>query len=209
MYQDTRQAAPAAKSILYIAAAVTLIFLSSSVLYSQPRRQIRSEQLEPRQKALRNLEVSDERPPERTDEPLPAYEQSQQDFEQLQVLNNNLAEIASSNPLLDYRQIEKNVAEINKRAARLKTNLVFPVPEKDGKPKKGEQRLTAEAMKSAVDALNAFIKSFVENPVFQQLGVLDVEQSAKAMRDLEEIIRLSEQIQKRAGALIKAAGKQP
>jgi len=43
--------------------------------------------------------------------------------------------------------------------------------------------------------------------MFQQLGTVDANHSAKARRDLDSIIRLSEQIRRRAEVLNKAAGK--
>jgi hypothetical protein len=51
------------------------------------------------------------------------------------------------------------------------------------------------------------VKSFVWNPVFQQSGIIDVQNSAKARRDLEGILKLSEQIRKFADAVGKNSGK--
>jgi hypothetical protein len=162
--------------------------------------------IEARQRDLVNLERRRDLPPKHRDQRL-LYQQLREDFVQLQLINNNLSTLAGSTPTLDYEQIRKDVAEVNKLAARLKANFSFPEPEKGEKPKKEPGEFTPEAFKSALKALNSLVKSFVENPVFQQLKVIDVEYSIRASRDLEDIIRLSEQIHKRAEVLNKAARK--
>ena len=208
MCQDKRRIWPAAYSLLRIAAAFTLILLSASAFRSSAQSPVRKATIEERQGALRGVKKVNRKPSEVSAEPLPpAYEQSREDFALLQVINSHLSEAVGSSHEFDYRQIAKNAAEVRKRAARLKANLLLPELEKDEKLKKGEEGLTTEALKSAVGNLNALIKSFVENPVFQQPNVLDVDYSVKARRDLEGIIKLSERIQRRAEALSKTAGK--
>ena len=44
--------------------------------------------------------------------------------------------------------------------------------------------------------LKQAIDSFVENPVFEKFGVIDAQLSAKAGRDLEQIITTSTQLKK-------------
>ena len=67
--------------------------------------------------------------------------------------------------------------------------------------------VSSEELTSAAASLNALVNSFVWNPVFQRPGVIDLELSAKASRDLEGIIRLSEQIRRSAEGLGKVAGR--
>lgn len=189
--------------------AAALIFLSwgASKIQAQANRDLRlNRTIEARQKALRDLEASKELPPPPR-EPRLLYEQLKEDFEQLQVINNNLSTTIDSGSALDYEQIRKDAAEVNRRAARLKANFSLPEPAKGEKPKKEQGEFTPEGLKWALKALNSLVKSFVENPVFQQLQVIDVESSKRASRDLEGIIRLSEQIYKRAEVLNKAPGK--
>jgi hypothetical protein len=58
-------------------------------------------------------------------------------------------------------------------------------------------------MKDALVTMVKRIDSFTENPVFKVPDVIDVQQSAKANRDLRHIILLSEGIRKTAERLNK------
>ena len=223
MRRYIRRARPARYSVFAIDAIVTLIFLSAGAMHNQAqrgspaqsrrgnqapsRRDMRpNKSIVERQRELLNLEKKKELPSRAREERL-SYQQLKLDFEQLQILNNNLFTVVDSRAALDYAQIRKDVAEINRLAVRLKANFSLPEPEKDQNPKKEPGELTPEAFKFALKALDSLIQSFVKNPVFQQLNVIDVESSMRASRDLEGIIRLSEQIHKRAEVLNKVAGK--
>jgi hypothetical protein len=213
MCRDIRRARLASYSVLAIHAASAIIFLSLGALHDRAQAQTARERrlnrtIEERQKALLDLENNRERASKPPEQNL-LYQQLKQDFEQLQVLNNNLSLVVSSSRTLDYEQIEKDAEEIRKRALRLKANFSLPEPGKTEKPKKNKEELTPEALRSALKDLDSLIKSFVENPVFQHLKVMNVGYSMKASRDLEDIIKLSAQIHKRAQVLSKAAGHNP
>ncbi|HKR00787.1 MAG TPA: hypothetical protein VJT09_08940 [Pyrinomonadaceae bacterium] len=193
--------------VLRLAAVVALILLPAGAMSGRAQSPTRNPTIEERQVSLRGVKRENPKSPEAVPVPNPAYEQSKEDFETLQVINGRLAGVARSNLEPDYWQVGKEAAELRKRAARLRVNLLLPEPEKSAKDKKREEALAHAPLKSAIDFLNSLIKRFVENPVFQQPNVLDVEHSVRARLDLEEIIRLSELIQKRAAALSKATGK--
>lgn len=200
-------------SVLAIHAAAAIIFLLTGALYNkaqaQTEREVRlNKTIEERQKALMDLETKKEKVP-KTPGPRLMYHQLKQDFEQMQVINNNLALAVSSARTLDYERIKMDVADIRKRAGRLQSNLSLPKPEETEKPKKNnEEELTPEVLKAKLQNLNSLIKGFVKNPVFQHIDVMNVGYSLQASRDLEDIIKLSEQINKRAEALSKATGKE-
>lgn len=121
-----------------------------------------------------------------------AAEKMRDDFRHIQLLRNQVVRHLQSNQPLDYKLLAGKTEEINKRAARLKTHLV---PEAPGGEKKEPEKPTEIADDQLTDALVRMCKridSFTENPVFKQPDVVDVEQSAKAGRDLLEVIRLSD-----------------
>ena len=62
-------------------------------------------------------------------------------------------------------------------------------------------------MKDALVTMVKRIDSFTENPVFKVPDVIDVQQSAKANRDLRHIILLSEGIRKTADRLSRTHKK--
>ena len=215
MCRFTRRVESAVYPVLYLAATFTLVLLSPGVLRAQTQsassaqatHDARRAEIEARRRALWMLEKKAHRPEERRAEERLAYQQIKADFEMMQVTNYLLSDAVGSGSALDYSRISKEAAEVKKRASRLKANLSLPAPDKDEKEKKVDEGLTAEKLETAAADLNSLVQSFVSNPIFQQPNVVDMQQSAKAKRDLEGIIKLSEQIRKSAEALSKAAGK--
>jgi hypothetical protein len=203
---------------LYAIAVVTLLSLFPSALRaqepsSQSLREARRLEMEARQRSLWNLEKDAHK---RRGEGVKvsreqrlAYQQFTEDFETLQVANYALVDAVGSGPGFDYGAVKKHAGEIKKRTSRLKETLLLPEPEKDQMQKKSDESLTGETLKAAITAINALVQSFVTNPMFQQLGTVDTNNSTKARSDLDGIIRLSEQAHKCADALNKAAGKVP
>jgi hypothetical protein len=165
--------------------------------------------MEARQRALRSLSGLNERPARKEPDTRPSYQQVAEDFEQLQLRNYQLSVAAAeSETPLDYDLVGGEAAEVRRRASRLKSALALPAVKGDQKQKKGEEPPTPEGVRAAAASLDALVKSFVWNPVFRRPDVLDAENSAKAARDLEDILRLSEQVRKAAEALGKKKGSQ-
>jgi hypothetical protein len=87
------------------------------------------------------------------------------------------------------------MAEINKRARRLSTNLMLPESAAD-ENRQGQDR-------SPLLKLNDMIQQFVTNPIFKNANTMDAELAARAKRDLVGIIDLSHRIEKSARKLAK------
>jgi hypothetical protein len=186
-------------------AAALLVFPASHARAqsAQQRRDAQRAEMESRQRALRTL--SDDLKKRRKKEPdtRPSYQQVAEDFEQLQLRNYNLSGAAEPRAELDYARIGEDAAEVRRRAARLKSTLALPAAKKDGRQEASEASHTPEGLRAAISSLDALVKSFVWNPVFQKPDVLDAENSAKAGRELEEILRLSEHVRAAAESLGK------
>jgi hypothetical protein len=133
-----------------------------------------------------------------------AIKQLQEDFRRIQIVRNEMVRNLLSNKPLDYKLISDEVGEINKRADRLKSYLMPPVPEDKEKDQKNQAELNDEEMKGALVLLCNRIIGFVENPVLKTPGITDVEQSARAGGDLLSIIELSGNIKRSAEKLSKA-----
>jgi len=121
--------------------------------------------------------------------------QIKEDFLQIQVVNNGLQKTAARSAPADLKTISKSAVEINKRAARLKENLSLPGAGA------ADSISSSETLPGMVTALGKSIEMFVENPVFEKLGVIDAKLSAKASRDLEEIILVSQRVKRIAEKL--------
>jgi hypothetical protein len=201
-----RQISRVATAGMVFAAAVLPLSrpgLSQAQQTATQRRDERRADMEARQRALRSLSASANRPPRKQPDTRPTYQQVAGDFQQLQLSNYQLAGTAVSKTGLDYVRIAEDSAEVRRRASRLKSALALPAVKKDEKQKKGGEALTPEGVKAAIASLDALVNSFVWNPVFQKPDVLDAENSAKASRELEDILRLSEEIRRSAETLGK------
>lgn len=127
--------------------------------------------------------------------------QVKEDFERIQVVRNELVRATAANNAPDYKSISDATGEIKKRSSRLKNNLALVDPEGEKQSQKSGGDLDREQMKDALVMLCHRIESFVKSPVFETPGVVDVEVSAKANRDLENMIELSSNIRKSAQRL--------
>lgn len=132
-----------------------------------------------------------------------AAEQMREDFKSIQLLRNKLVRHLLSDKPFDYKFIATETEEINKRANRLKTHLLREVPEGEKKGQEKQVEITDAQMKDALLTMVKRIDSFTENPVFKVPEVVDVQQSAKANRDLRHVILLSDGIRKTAERLSK------
>jgi hypothetical protein len=183
---------------LTVAAAIILLSpdVSRSQVVSNRERDAAKADMLARQRALWDLDRMKRKLSKKPAEARLRYQQIREDFEQLQILNYNLS--GQLYAALDYEEAGKEASEIKKRAERLKLNLALPESGGDEKSKKSADEFSDVELKRAISSLDALVKSFVANPVFQQPGVVDMNNSGKAEKDLEEIIRLSERIHKYA-----------
>jgi hypothetical protein len=130
-----------------------------------------------------------------------AAEKMRDDFRNIQLLRNQVVRHLQSNQKLDYKLIADKTAEINKRAARLKTHLVRETPGGEKKEPEKPAEIPDEQLTDALVRMCRRIDSFTENPVFKLPDVVNVEQSAKAGRDLLDVIRLSDGLNRLAERL--------
>lgn len=127
-----------------------------------------------------------------------AAEQVRRDFDGLQAAYNKIVLAMSPGKRPDLDSILDSVAEVKRCASRLRENLALPKPRED---EAGKARGAAEEtqVEESLLRLRKHIYSFVTNPLFEGLPVLDVEQATKAGRDLDMIVELSEGIRKHGG----------
>ena len=133
-----------------------------------------------------------------------AVDQLKDDFRQVQIIRNEIVRTLLTNQPLDYKLISNKAGEVNKRAERLKTFLIPPVPGQTGKKPKSQIEFDSDEMKDALVRLCELIDSFVENPIMKTPGSVDAEQSTKAGGDLLSIIELSDAVRRSTEKLSKA-----
>jgi len=122
-----------------------------------------------------------------------------EDFGRIQEINGKIISSYTRGDAPDYGYLSEAMAEINKRAARLNTNLLLPQLTK--------HEVLQPAEGSPLIQLNDLIQHFVTNALFQNAGTIDAGLGVAARRDLENIIELSDRIRKSADRLQKSGSK--
>jgi hypothetical protein len=141
--------------------------------------------------------------------PQPVLEQIRADFLQIQVVERKLTKAVSTSNAIDLALVARSATEIRKRSARLKKNLDLPKLEANPAGASAfaiEDRI--EALRIAVGNLSNLIGTFVRNPMFEQVKLVDSQLSARAQHDLEAIVGLSSEI-KRTSEKLKITGRTP
>lgn len=168
---------------------------------TDPKAALRERQA--RESMLRNTEMLTRRAEERRASP-EAAAQVVQDFREIQVLRNNIARHLKDGGRLDFEFIAAEAREVNRRAGRLRANLMPPPAAPPAEKPKSPPDYSGEQLRDVLAILLRRIDSFTENPMFKVLGVVDVAHSARAGGDLQTIIQLSDRIKEGAERLHKS-----
>ena len=132
-------------------------------------------------------------------------EQIGEDFLRIQVVDRKVMHSVTTSDALDFELVAKSAAEIKKRAVRLKKNLALPESgvEITERPN-AEVQLEPERVRSSLSTLSSLIDQFVTNPVFKESRLIDAQLSAQALRDLEQIIEVSQHVKRSSERLNRA-----
>jgi hypothetical protein len=132
--------------------------------------------------------------------------QIKEDFNVIQLTYNEMVRLFSTDRGLDYESFSEKAADIMKRATRFRANINVSQLKDEKKIQKNQNAGDGEQLKVSLLMLGHSISRFVNNPLFQNLGAIDIKLSDKASRDLRDIIELSGSIRKTAKRLNKAPG---
>lgn len=130
-----------------------------------------------------------------------AADQLNEDFKRIQVIRNDIAHALKVEGVLDYKRVSGQAAEVRKRALRMQTYLALRDREADGRSAAARAEAGDDRLKDALVRLCKRIDSFVANPRFTSPDVVDVDATARARRDLLEVIALSGEIKSGAERL--------
>jgi hypothetical protein len=131
-----------------------------------------------------------------------------EDFRQLQIVELDLMKrifchSANEAVAISRKEIRASLGEIQNRAQRLKTNFRLPEVKSDKRAKEGASQFAPSSaqfgtLSEGLLILDRTVMKFVENPIFQQLKVLDAELSLQAAQDLNKILHLTDSLRKLA-----------
>jgi hypothetical protein len=131
------------------------------------------------------------------------FQEIKEDFESLQLKQDEIRKIYSEGKQVDMVKIGTVAGIMNASAIRLHGNL-FPPPVEEPKPKKKskEQKVEPAKVEPALEPLPQDLRSmivaqddalaaFVANPMFTNPQVSNVDSNVKAQGDLKKLIRLT------------------
>ena len=157
---------------------------------------IRLEDQSRREWQLRNFGTEPNAPKDRHEiEALMA--QTEEDFNRILTLHNEIARAITSKDALNYRFVSEAMAEIKKRGTRVQSSLVLHLSDEDAPVKVS----TEPEVKDSLIKLCKEIRAFVTNPMIENPNTVDAQQLIRAKRDLESVIQLSGLIKKDADKL--------
>lgn len=147
------------------------------------------------------------------------FSEIKEDFEKLQMLQNDIIAAYTKSKQIDYAKISNNADGMSKSGTRLKANLFAMVTEekkdsKKSKEKKKESNLKEEIktveqalptdVKTLIVELDNTLAAFVGNPMFTNPQVVNSADNLKAKTDLERLIKLSAALNQEAGKMSKS-----
>jgi hypothetical protein len=142
------------------------------------------------------------------DNSAPQFPKIKEDFEEIQKLSVEALRLTDVKTPVNYTTVLHFVSEINQRAVRLKSNL-FSAETEQERETKNKQQIAAEPqdIKTLLEDLDKSIKSFAHNSIFQNIILVNSQDSLKAQNDLETVIKLSSSIKEKAKKLKKGESK--
>ena len=133
------------------------------------------------------------------------FPQINEDFQRIQVIHNEIVRMLQPDKSLNYDRLADLTGDMKKRGVRLRENLALPEPEKSEEPSTHSEAIDETHIKTTIADLHDLIVSFVANPIFKNLGVVDAKVVDTATQNLNRIIDLSDEIKREAKTLGKSA----
>ena len=134
------------------------------------------------------------------------FPQINEDFQRIQVIHNEIVRMLQPDKSLNYDRLADLTGDMKKRGARLRENLALREPEKTETQSPHPEAINETHIKNTIADLHDLVVSFVANPLFKNLGVVDAKVVDAARENLEAIIDLSDEI-KREAKLLNKSGK--
>ena len=125
-----------------------------------------------------------------------------EDLGYLEAAGRYLSRTASRGSSLDLKAVGKTAAEVARRAGRLRDSLALPNPQAGVSEREERDITNSEQLRETISALSALMADAVSNPVLRGY-LLEPKMSAKAWRDLGEIVELGGRVKAGSELLVK------
>lgn len=174
----------------------------------RPPEEMRPDSLETRRFKMMEMERQAKEPISEEEQKL-ALTQIAQDYREIQIINNKMMGTSMPAAEPNFLTIARSLEDIRKRTIRLKDNLRLADPQEKLDLSKYKPAQNIKEFKTQLLTLDDSIMRLVKNPIFKQPDVVNLDESAKARRELEFIIITSQLIRNDADRLHKSADKTP
>jgi len=135
------------------------------------------------------------------------FPQINDDFQRIQVIHNEIVRMLQPDKNLDYDRLAELTDDMKKRSSRLRENLSLPEPEETAEKPPHSEAIDESHLKKNIVALHDLVVTFVANPIFKNLGVVDATVIEAATEHLEDLIAISDEIKREARILGRSAKK--
>jgi len=132
------------------------------------------------------------------------FPQINEDFQQVQVLHNEIVRMLARDKELRYDRLADLSGDMKKRSVRLRENLLLPESNEPRTQARPSETVDDVQLKKTIADLHDLIVQFVTSPVFKNLGVVDAKAIYEARDHLDDIISVSDEIKREAKQLNKA-----
>lgn len=140
-----------------------------------------------------------------TDDSTSKFPEIKEDFEQLQKLSSDVLQLTAVKTPINYADVLKLISEVNHRAVRLNSNLFSAEPKQKRETKNKQQIVNAsQDIKTLSEVLDKSVTSFAHNSLFQNVNLVNSQDSLNAENDLQIVIKISSTIKEIAKKLTKA-----
>jgi hypothetical protein len=133
------------------------------------------------------------------------FPQINEDFQRIQIIHNEMVRMLQPDKGLNYDRLADLTGDMKKRGARLLENLALPEPQKTEAEHTHSEAIDEAHLKKSIADLHDVVVSFVANPIFKNLGVVDTKEVDAATKALYNIMDLSDEIKREAKTLGKSA----
>jgi len=133
------------------------------------------------------------------------FPQINEDFQQIQMIHNEIVRLLKPDKTLNYERLSDLSNDLKKRSLRLRENLALPEPDQAVSTPTRDESIDDALIRKSIAELHELVASFVANPIFKNLSVVDAKVIDSARQNLDKIILMSEQIKRDAKSISKSA----
>ena len=135
------------------------------------------------------------------------FPQINEDFQRLQVIHNEIVRMLQPEKELNYDRLADLTGDMKRRSTRLRENLALSEPDKPHAEPAYSETIDEAHIKKTIADLHDVVVSFVANPIFKNIAVVEPKTIDAATKDLNNLIDLSETLKREAKTLGKSAKK--